>query len=113
MSSITSPSHRRDFLKTTAAVTLATAVGGLPAVHASSNETIRVGLIGCGGRGSGAARNVLSSAPNVELYAVGDVWKDRLDGFVKGIQNYTNDGKAKEYGNRINIADEANTCAKV
>jgi myo-inositol 2-dehydrogenase/D-chiro-inositol 1-dehydrogenase len=103
---MTSSTHRRDFLKTTAAVTLATAAGGLPAVHAGGNETIRVGLIGCGGRGSGAARDVLSSASNVELYAVADIWQERIDGFVKGIQNYTNDGKAKEHGNRINIADE-------
>ncbi len=94
---------RRSMIKAGAAATLATAVGGLPAVHAASNETIRVGLIGCGGRGSGAARDVLSSAPNVELYAVGDVWKERVDGFLNGIKNYTNDGKAKEHGNRVNV----------
>lgn len=97
---------RRTFLKAGAAATLATAVGGLPAVHAGSNETIRVGLIGCGGRGSGAARDVLSSAPNVELYAVGDIWKERVTGFLNGIKNFTNDGKAKEHGNRINVNED-------
>lgn len=96
---------RRTFIKTTAAVSLATAVGGLPAVHAASNETIRVGLIGCGGRGSGAAENVLSSAPNVEIYACADIWKDRMDGFVKNIKNFADrDGKAKEHGNRVNLS---------
>lgn len=97
---------RRTFLKTSAIATLATAVGGLPAVHAASNETIRVGLIGCGGRGSGAALDVLSSAPNVELYAVGDIWKEKIDRFVAEIGNRAKDGKPKEYGNRVNIADE-------
>ncbi|MBL8823448.1 MAG: Gfo/Idh/MocA family oxidoreductase [Planctomycetia bacterium] len=98
--------HRRDFIKATAAAGLATAVGGLPAVHAGSNETIRVGLIGCGGRGSGAAKDVLSSAPNVEIYAIADIWKERHDRFFNELKDFTSQGKAKEYGNRLNVSEE-------
>lgn len=103
---------RRDFLKTTVAagatLALSTAAGGLPAVHASSNETIRVGLIGCGGRGSGAARDVLNSAPNVELYSVGDIWPERVENFLKGLKRdkVTEEGKTQELGNRINVPAE-------
>ena len=47
--------HRRDFLKASAAATAG--LGFLPNVHAKGNDTIKVGLIGCGGRGTGAADN--------------------------------------------------------
>ena len=69
---------RRDFLKTSAAVgaTLAANLSLLSNVHAEGSDTIRVGLIGCGGRGSGAAENVLSSAKSVKLVALGDVFQD-------------------------------------
>ncbi len=102
----TTTTHRRDFMKATAVASLATAVGGLPAVHGGGNETIRVGLIGCGGRGSGAALDVLSSSPNVELYSVADIWKERIDRFLSGIENRIKEGKPKEYGNRLNIDAE-------
>ena len=68
---------RREFLKTTAATaTAATALGSLPAVHASSGDVIRVGLVGCGGRGTGAATQCLNSDPNVKLWCVADAFED-------------------------------------
>jgi predicted dehydrogenase len=77
-----SDTTRRDFLKTatTAAVASAVAPTGalFPAPHAAGSDAIRVGLIGCGGRGTGAADDVLSSAPGVTLVAMGDVFPDRL-----------------------------------
>src|SRR5271156_2660201 len=76
------PGNRRDFLKTTAGVagtTLVANLGLLNNAHAAGSDTIKVGLIGCGGRGTGAAENCLSSAPNVVLYAMADVFKDRLE----------------------------------
>ncbi|MBI4613328.1 MAG: Gfo/Idh/MocA family oxidoreductase [Planctomycetes bacterium] len=42
-------------------------------------DTIRVGLVGCGGRGTGAAENCLASAPDVRLVALADLFRDRLD----------------------------------
>src|SRR5438132_5439231 len=78
-----STSTRRDFLrKSTAAVfasTLASRLGNVPHVHAAGSDMIRVGLIGCGGRGTGAADQVVRAAPNVKLIAMGDAFKDRLD----------------------------------
>lgn len=82
---MTSPTStdRREFLSTGAAVLLSS----LPAVHASSSETLKVGLVGCGGRGTGAAAQALSADPNVKLHAMGDMFKDRLDSSLRGLKN--------------------------
>ena len=67
---------RRQFMQTTAA---ATAAFVLPVgAHAAGSDVIRVGLIGCGGRGTGAARDCLRSSDGVELVALGDLVADRL-----------------------------------
>jgi predicted dehydrogenase len=72
---------RRDFLKTsTAAAAVAAGLGRVPGAWAAGSDTIRVGLIGCGGRGTGAAGNVLASSPGVKLVAMGDAFADRLEG---------------------------------
>jgi myo-inositol 2-dehydrogenase / D-chiro-inositol 1-dehydrogenase len=72
------PPSRREFLRTSAATaTAATALGVLPAVHASSGDVIRVGLVGCGGRGTGAAQQCVSGGQNVKLWAVGDAFQNR------------------------------------
>src|SRR5208337_47393 len=80
---------RRDFLKNTGRVAAATTLAAsmVPHVHAAENNTIQVALIGCGGRGSGAAGDAMSvkSCP-VKLVAMADVFKDRLDssyGYIK------------------------------
>ncbi|HEY7158341.1 MAG TPA: twin-arginine translocation signal domain-containing protein, partial [Gemmataceae bacterium] len=73
--------NRRDFLKTATAATGAAVLSNLsltPAVHAAGSDQIKVGLVGCGGRGSGAAENVLSAAPGVRIVAVGDVFPEPL-----------------------------------
>jgi myo-inositol 2-dehydrogenase / D-chiro-inositol 1-dehydrogenase len=74
---------RRDFLKsaTAAAVagTVVTRASFLGGVHAAGSDEIRVGIIGCGGRGSGAGANVLEAAPGVRIVALGDAFQDRLD----------------------------------
>jgi myo-inositol 2-dehydrogenase / D-chiro-inositol 1-dehydrogenase len=46
---------------------------------AQGSDEIRVGVIGCGGRGTGAARNVVDAAPGVRIVAIADAFKDRLD----------------------------------
>src|SRR5437867_5633627 len=78
-----STSTRRDILRnSTAAVfasTIAARLGNVPYVHAAGSDMIRVGLIGCGGRGTGAADQVVRAAPNVKLIAMADAFKDRLD----------------------------------
>lgn len=69
------PVSRRTFMHATAA---ATAAMVLPGAHAAGSDVIRVGLIGCGGRGTGAARDCLRSSDGVELVALGDLAADRL-----------------------------------
>lgn len=76
---------RRGFLQTAAASGTALAANlMIPHVHAEGSELIKVGLIGCGSRGTGAADDVLSSAPNVKLVAMGDAFKDRLESSFNG-----------------------------
>src|SRR5262245_3626994 len=67
---------RRTFLGASAAAGAALAV--VPAVHAAGGDTLRIGLIGCGGRGTGAAAQALNADPNVKLVAMGDAFEDRL-----------------------------------
>jgi predicted dehydrogenase len=71
---VDSPS-RREFLATTATASLMASVAP---VHAAGSEIIKVGLIGCGGRGTGAASQALNADPNVKLVAMGDAFEDRL-----------------------------------
>lgn len=67
---------RRGFLKNTAAATAAVAIAGN--AHAAGNDVLKIGLIGCGSRGTGAAAQALNADPNVKLIALGDAFEDRL-----------------------------------
>ncbi len=69
---------RREVLKTASLASLAAAMpGGLFAAGAS--ERIKVGLIGCGGRGTGAAIDATNASPDVVIAAMGDVFPDQLE----------------------------------
>ncbi len=57
---------------------VAAGLGKLPAVHAAGNDEIRIGLIGCGSRGTGATENALESSKNLRVVAMGDAFQDRL-----------------------------------
>jgi predicted dehydrogenase len=73
---------RRVFLETTGRMAGATALAGvaIPAVHAGEDNTIRLALVGCGGRGTGAAANALNTRSGpIKLVAMADVFKNRLD----------------------------------
>jgi predicted dehydrogenase len=82
---------RRRFLQTSAAA--ATAVGtlgsSLPGVFAAGSDTLRVGLIGCGARGVGAAMNCVLSSPGVEIVALGDVFPDRVEAALRRLKDNT------------------------
>ena len=70
---------RRTFVKTSAAAAAAMVLpGALHAVPWASAATLRVGVIGCGGRGSGAARDCMKGAEGVEIVAMGDLFPDRV-----------------------------------
>lgn len=79
-SSVNSQASRRDFLKLSTAGAAAM-VGTLPlvrSVHAAGDDTLKVGLIGCGGRGSGAAANAMNADKNAKLVAMADIFGDQL-----------------------------------
>lgn len=71
---------RRDLLKgsAVAAGTLALSGGMIPLAEAQGSDKIRVGVVGCGGRGSGAADNCFNAAPGVEIVALADAFGDRM-----------------------------------
>ena len=75
------PLSRRNFIKTTGAAGLASLLSQVPAVHAKgASDKIRVGVIGMGGRGCRAGITDCAMAdPNIELVAMGDLFKDHLD----------------------------------
>lgn len=73
---------RRQFITNTSAALTAAAVAGSAirsVVYAGSTDIIKVGLVGCGGRGTGAAHNALGADPNTKLVALGDMFKDQFD----------------------------------
>ena len=72
------PANRREFLKTSALSGAAVALPIARSVHASGSDVLRVGLIGCGGRGSGAAVNALQADKNAHLVAMADVFAANL-----------------------------------
>ncbi len=99
---------RRDFLKTTTVAAGAAVIGNLslaPAVHAAGSDRIKVGLIGCGGRGSGAAENVLSAAPGVHIVALGDVFADRLQAARDQLTKFAAQKEIQERGNAIDLPE--------
>jgi len=102
--SSSSPNSRREFLKTSTAATL----GGLWAVNlgfsqrgfAADTDTLKIGLIGCGGRGTGAASQALKADPNTVLTAVGDAFPAACQGAVRALRN---DASLKE---RVQVTPE-------
>ena len=79
----TTNSTRRNFVKT---ATAATAVAGFPHIgraEIGSSNTIKVGLIGCGGRGTGAATQALKSDDKVKLWAMADAFPEKIEGPLK------------------------------
>lgn len=80
---------RRDVMKTAGGLATAAVIAGvaIPAVHAAEDNTLRVALIGCGGRGTGATHNALSvkNQGPIQLVAMADVFQGRLDGSYKNL----------------------------
>lgn len=98
-----SPS-RRDFLKTSSAAALGGAVaaaglGRIPGAYAAGSDEIRIGLIGCGERGTGATENALTSSQGVKLVAMGDVFKDHLETSLGVL-------KKSEVADKIDVAED-------
>jgi predicted dehydrogenase len=77
---------RRNFIKTSAVVSLATLGLGASKAYAAGSDKIRLGLIGCGGRGTYDSTNCMNAAEGVELVAMGDGFKDRLENSLKQLK---------------------------
>ncbi len=76
------PTSRREFLKTSGRLAAATALAGvaIPRVHAAGGDTLQVALIGCGGRGTGAAAQALSTKGGpINLVAMADIFERRVE----------------------------------
>ncbi len=80
---------RREFVKTSAVAAAAVSAGLAAPVSAFYRGAgrLKVGVIGCGGRGTGAAVNILQASPDVEIYALGDMFKDHMDGARSNLQS--------------------------
>jgi predicted dehydrogenase len=88
------PTTRREFLRASGATFASAVLAGTLATprpgYTAENNTIKVALVGCGGRGTGAAANALSSKGPIKLWAVADVFPHRLEGSLRGlIQRFT------------------------
>lgn len=92
---------RREFLAQTGLTLAGSALAGvsLPHVHAAEDNTIRLALIGCGGRGTGAAANALDAPGGpVKLIAMADIFRDRLDNSLRNLR--------EKYGQRVDVPPE-------
>ncbi len=85
---------RRDFVKAAAAVSLAASLPEF-GVFAAGSDTIKVGVIGCGGRGTGATIDCLNADPGVEVVALGDLVPDRVESALARL--------TKEFPNRVKV----------
>ena len=89
---------RREFLQTSAAVAAAATQFGLaPKAHAAGSDFIKVGLVGCGGRGTGAAEQSITASNGIKLYAMGDLFGDHL----AGCKN-----RLSKFGDKIDVSDD-------
>ena len=98
-------SNRREFLKSSSLAAVGAGVlgslGSLPGAYAGSDDTIKVGLIGCGGRGTGAASQALSTKGNVKLVAMGDAFPWQLEKSYDDLKKAT-----AERPDRLAVTDE-------
>jgi predicted dehydrogenase len=94
-------SSRREFLKATGQISAATTLVGLaaPRVHAAEGNTIQIALIGCGGRGTGAAADAMSVKQGpIKLVALADVFEQRVQSTVNNLK--------KKFANQMDVPKE-------
>ncbi|MFP6598416.1 MAG: Gfo/Idh/MocA family oxidoreductase [Candidatus Hydrogenedentota bacterium] len=91
---------RREFIRTSSA-TIGTAAAFTigASAHAKSNKKLKVGLVGCGGRGGGAIVQAISADPDTEVYALGDAFDDQVESTLKKL-------KSSKLGDRVNVDED-------
>ncbi len=98
----TDNSSRRAFLRTSATAALGGALAANLSIarsaHAAGSDVLKVGLIGCGGRGTGAAAQALNADPHVQLTALGDAFPDRLQSSLDNLR--------KMFAEKVAVTDD-------
>ncbi|CAD72345.1 MAG TPA: gfo/Idh/MocA family oxidoreductase [Rhodopirellula baltica] len=95
---------RRSFLKDSGLIAGTTLAGStlagvsIPNAHAAGDDVIRFVVIGCGGRGTGAAANIMSTKGNVKLVAVADAFGDKAEGTIEGL--------TRKFGDKVAVPPE-------
>lgn len=99
---------RRNFVKTSSLIAggiIAAPIFSRANYFSGASDEIKIALIGCGGRGTGAAMQALMSKQNVKLVAMADAFRDNLDTCLKSLlEEATNDGKGLE--KKIDVAED-------
>lgn len=92
--------NRRDFIKNSGLVITSTAMSAplFGTVAESNKKVIRVGLVGCGGRGTGAVFQALAADPDVQVTALADIFEDNLNNTLSALK--------QKYGDRITVNDK-------
>ncbi len=95
-----STASRRAFLKATSGTVVSASLASAIAAraYAAEDNTIKIALVGCGGRGTGAAANALSTKGPVKLVAMADVFKDRLARSYKNLST--------QFGKQVDVPPE-------
>ncbi|REG77561.1 Gfo/Idh/MocA family protein [Algoriphagus antarcticus] len=91
---------RRDFIKTSALVTggLMTSPFVLPGAYAAPVNELKLALVGCGGRGTGAAFQALATGHNIKIVAMADAFRDRLDTAYNALN--------EKYGDKLSVSED-------
>src|SRR5215467_3402409 len=92
---------RRGFIKTTSAVVGGSILGGLAierVAHAAPDDTLKIALIGCGGRGTGAAGQALSTTGPIKLVAMADAVPDKLKASLANLK--------KDHEDRVDVPED-------
>ena len=87
---------RRNFVKKTAIISTGSLATSLPVeafANVSENKKLKISVVGCGGRGSGAIVQALEADDNVEIVSMADVFADRIERSINGIKEHFGDKK--------------------
>lgn len=100
-SSTSTVPDRRDFLTASATAAATTVLGSLPLgrhAHAAGSDLLTIGLVGCGGRGTGAAVNALNADPDSRLTAMADLFPENIRASRNHIQ--------RAHGDRVSVPND-------
>src|SRR4051794_25058011 len=95
-------SSRRGFLRGAAAAaagSTAAALAGTNFAFAEGSDQIKIGLVGCGGRGTGAAADALQADPGIHLTALGDVFKPQVERSLRNLK------ALQGLGSRVDVSE--------